>query len=188
MLFSSLPLCCAPEVAGPCKEECFDNETATCAPMSMQEEKAQLRELIAFFVRQAINGCICVHVDETTREQRIARYSLDSGIKRLAIDSIDGVIEAACFLTQVVGVHSVIEDGESIFPYAVLESLRPEQVELLLMICYDSSAGGEKRLLLLSESQESCRMFTRCLQVISYYSREIDQQGETRLRVGRTLV
>eukprot|EP00927_Polykrikos_kofoidii_P086680 TRINITY_DN9798_c0_g1_i1.p1 TRINITY_DN9798_c0_g1~~TRINITY_DN9798_c0_g1_i1.p1 ORF type:complete len:278 (-),score=66.08 TRINITY_DN9798_c0_g1_i1:82-915(-) len=139
-------------------------------------EKLRLRELINRFAKQAVKGCSCTHLDYYTGCRSSATYRLDQQLEVLCVkptpsDQADSV-EARINLIGIRDVFSLVDDGDGCFPAKVLDQVRKEERELLLMLVYDA-LGGDTDIgycCILEESVASRDDLLECLRVLSVYA------------------
>mmetsp|Transcript_24523 Transcript_24523/g.47654 ORF Transcript_24523/g.47654 Transcript_24523/m.47654 type:complete len:195 (-) Transcript_24523:47-631(-) len=136
-----------------------------------EQEKARLQTLVNTFARQAVKGCPCKFFREGGGGLLATSYCIDKGLDRLMIMSPDNSDsrEVTCTISSIQDIYSLIEDGSACFPPEVVNVLRPDEQQLLLMVVYQGN-NGKMRFCIVEESCESRDNFLECLRILCIYS------------------
>lgn len=150
-------------------------------------EKAQLRDLVNTFAKQALKGSPCEYLRESTLPGEGERYRTEYRIDRnlghlLIMDSVNPSIpEVTCPISAIQDIYSFEEDGAECFPASAMSKLAFEERPLLLMVVYRASESKIFRFCLLEESAESRDAFLKCMRILCLYSRAATKgNGKTR--------
>lgn len=147
-------------------------------PEEKEQEKARLQQLVNSFAKKAVKGCPCVYLKEGTGKRSSTQYRINKSLEHLVIENPKDPSQAdvMCPIAGIQDIYSVSEDGEACFPQDVLQTLIPEEKELLLMVVYRS---GQKqfRFCLLEASPNSRDVFLECLRILCIYAQS-DKGGQ----------
>jgi hypothetical protein len=129
-------------------------------------DKEQRKHKIAAFRRALVQGCPCTLVKEGSGDRCSAICYIDKTFQHMIIGSTDNQPEVKCPLAGIQDTYSFVEDGANVFPTDVLDSLGPEEHNLLVMVVYRCSRGQMFRFCLLTDSAESRESLLECLNVL----------------------
>lgn len=139
-----------------------------------EAEKVRLQALVNSFAKKATHkkGCPCVYLKEGTGERVKTHYRIDKSLENLMVlNSQDpNLPEVTCPIATIQDIYSLVEDGAACFPGEVIKALKPEDMELLLMVVFRNSQDKMFRFCLLEESRESRDVFLECLRILCIYA------------------
>jgi hypothetical protein len=141
-------------------------------PSEKEAEKARLQQLVNSFAKRAVRGCPCTYLKEVTGERCSTQYRIDKSLEYLIVmsDKDPNRAEVTCPIAAIQDIYSFVEDGEACFPVNVVQTLKGEEQELLLMVVYRSGADKMYRFCLLEESQKSRDDILECLRILCIYA------------------
>jgi len=137
-----------------------------------EDEKARIQEMVNRFAKSALAGCSCVCIREGSGERVATKYRINKSLEYLVVLSVRDMerAEITCPIADIQDIYSYVEDGESCFPPAVLAALKPHELELLLMVVYQSDSDRVLRFCLLERCSESRDTFMECLRILCIYA------------------
>jgi len=137
-----------------------------------EAEKSRLQNLVNNFAKKAVRGCPCAYITEGSGDRVARQYRIDRSLEYLIVvdDRDDSQPEVTCPIAAIQDIYSLVEDGESCFPPEVVAQLRPEEMEMLLMVVYRSGQDKMFRFCLLEENTESRDIFLECLRILCIYA------------------
>lgn len=134
-------------------------------------EKARLQLLINTFAKQAIKGVPCTYINEDSLEQVQTTYRIDKNLKSLMIMSSNPEIpELVCPINKIQDIYSFVEDGASCFSPEIINMLRHEEKDKLIMIMYFGSRDKIFRFCILETSTKNRDIFLECLRILCVYA------------------
>mmetsp|Transcript_72594 Transcript_72594/g.200260 ORF Transcript_72594/g.200260 Transcript_72594/m.200260 type:complete len:215 (+) Transcript_72594:155-799(+) len=144
------------------------------SPEEKEREKERLQSLVNSFARKAVKGAPCTYFNEGTGERFSTQYRIDKGLEYLIILNAQDAnhAEVTCPIIAIQDIYSVVEDGESCFPPEVLSTIKPTELEQLLMVVYRGGNDKIFRFCMLEESRESLDMFLECLRILCIYAQQ----------------
>merc|ERR1712187_1094503 len=121
----------------------------------------RLQILVNNFAKKAVRGCRCTYMREAPGEREPMLYQIDKTLEYLALvkDDDPALKEITCPIAAIQDIYSFAEDGKECFPKQVVESIGPEERDLLLMVVYRGGADKMDRFCRLEESPESRDVF-----------------------------
>lgn len=134
-------------------------------------EKDRLQLLINTFAKRAIKGIPCTYINEDSLERVQTTYRIDKNLKSFMIMSSNPEIpELVCPMHKIQGIYSLVEDGESCFSPELINMLRHEEKDKLLMIMYFGSRDKIFRFCMLETSTEDRDIFLEGLRILCVYA------------------
>jgi len=97
-----------------------------------RKEKLRLQGQINSFTKDAIQGCSCTFIDETTREHIPCEYVLDLELESLRIAGRGGETVAKLAVSGISNVFAYVGHGWAPFPDQALRSVGLQERELLI--------------------------------------------------------
>jgi len=136
-----------------------------------QAEKARLQGLVNFFAKRAVRGCRCEYIREGVVERVAAQYRIDKNLEFLCIHNAtdQNLQEVSCPIAAIHDIYALADDAEICFSPEVVKALRPEEVDLLLMVVY-KIADNVFRFCILEESKDSRDIFLESLRILCIYA------------------
>mmetsp|Transcript_93155 Transcript_93155/g.207216 ORF Transcript_93155/g.207216 Transcript_93155/m.207216 type:complete len:279 (+) Transcript_93155:80-916(+) len=137
-------------------------------PEEKMAEQERLKQVLKDFMRGTLRGSPCTYFSGSERVS--AKYSIDRNCENFMVAGCEESALPAftCPLSAVRDVSSVVEDGESGFPLEVLSSLRPGEIDLLVMVIYSSDKGKqESSMCCLLDSVDARDLFLEGLRIMS---------------------
>lgn len=158
-----------------------------------EQERARLQAMVSAFARDALEGCPCtcfapltkrdsnmpdgaakVHLsvsspDKCGWQHSVGYYNIDRSLTQLIVDTDQGW-RISCQLSAIQDIFSFVEDGAIPFPEAVTSSLKPEELELLLLVLYTDSAGHSQQLCIMESVAEQRNRFLECMRVLCIFA------------------
>lgn len=137
-----------------------------------EAEKVRLQALVNTFAKKAVRGCPCVYLKEGTGDRVKTQYRIDKSLEHLIIINAEDAshAEVTCPISAIQDIYSLVEDGAACFPTEVIKVLKPEEMELLLMVVFRNSSDKMFRFCLLEDSRESRDIFLECLRILCIYA------------------
>lgn len=164
--------------------ECVNSQTTAVATNVNAEDSLTNGDvwLLNAFVKMAKAGCVCSYLGDSRSRgswgnRMNARYVIDDELKCLNVvvaargRATDAKPKVSCRIDGILDIYSLQDDGEECFPREVIQALRPDERDLLLMIVYDSGTAGEShRFCFVETSPESKETLLHCLRILSIKS------------------
>jgi len=162
----------APGVTGRSENDLSARSMPSLSPSEKEAEKARLQQLVNSFAKKAVVGCSCTYLKEVSGDRCNTRYRIDKSLEYLSVmsDKDPNTAEVTCPIAAIQDVYSLVEDGEACFPVNVVQQLKVEEQELLLMIVYRSGPDKMYRFCILEESRKSRDDFLECLRILCIYA------------------
>mmetsp|Transcript_13121 Transcript_13121/g.20742 ORF Transcript_13121/g.20742 Transcript_13121/m.20742 type:complete len:969 (+) Transcript_13121:2-2908(+) len=134
----------------------------------------EVKKEVVDFTKRGIEGVWCTYFRERTNEWLRALYSLDEGAKYFILltgEQLD-TQELVCPVASVIGICSLEKDDAADFPKAVMDILRQEDSDRLVMVTFNR-AGKLTRFCLTEESASWRTNFVQSMNVLASYRRTI---------------
>mmetsp|Transcript_28119 Transcript_28119/g.77414 ORF Transcript_28119/g.77414 Transcript_28119/m.77414 type:complete len:228 (-) Transcript_28119:263-946(-) len=141
-------------------------------PEEKEQEKARIQDMVNRFARSALVGCPCVCIREASGERIATKYRINKNLEYLVVLSArdEAKAEITCPIADIQDIYSYVEDGETCFPPVVLSALRPEELELLLMVVFHADGDKVYRFCLLEQCIDARDTFLECLRILCIYA------------------
>jgi len=141
-------------------------------------EKARLQSMVDSFVKKAVRGCPCAHIDNQTGDRTEALYRIDRSLRRFTlVAKDDGRVIAESPIEGIQDIY-VLDDGEDCLPPEVRHQVKPHERKSVLMVVHGQSQNRRRSLAkqsascfcIVEESRERRDVFLETMKVFSIYA------------------
>jgi hypothetical protein len=141
--------------------------------VEIPRNRHRLQENVTKFTEKVVSGVPCVYLKEMTSQRIKTQYKVSGSPLEIVVLGPAGsnIVEVKCPLRQIQDIFALELDEESLFPRGILDLLRPDEREKLIMVLYGADAGELYRFCILEQSLEGRDIFIECVQLLSDYAK-----------------
>merc|ERR1712087_851817 len=133
--------------------------------LARHKEQLRLERMVDAFIKRALVGVHCILVREATGERLFTQYRIDERLEYLVVLPQEFI----CPIARIQDIRCHDDGGDNSFPPQILASLRPGELDLLVMIVYKAWNEVVFRICLMFDGTSTRRSFVECLRILTIY-------------------